>query len=139
MREAHDRSNFKLNPDKRKEVVKRYKDANKEQGYQYIINDWEGYILRGIKARCRIHSIDFNLDKSDIIIPDKCPYLGVPLTRIQGKGRQETNPSVDRIDPSYGYIKGNIEIISDLANRMKSNARPNELVSFAKEVLRRYE
>ena len=126
------------NPEKRKEVSKKYREVNKEKARQYILDHYEWYILNSARSRCRIHGITFNITEEDIIIPEVCPYLNKPITRIQGKGRQDYNPSLDRIDPTKGYIKGNIEIISDKANRMKNNATKEELVTFANELLKRY-
>ena len=67
-----------------------------------------------------------NLTVDDITIPDFCPVLGIKLR--QGSGHTEDwSPSVDRIDPTKGYVKGNIWIISHKANRMKSNATLEEI------------
>jgi len=124
----------KNNPEKRKEIVKKYKDANKDKACQYILDNYEWYIFNAARTRARVHQVEFNLEKTDIVIPEFCPYLEVPLTRIQGKGRQDFNPSLDRIDPTKGYTRDNIEIISDKANRMKNNASPTELLTFAKNI-----
>lgn len=56
-----------------------------------------------------------------------CPVLGVPLV--------DGNTSIDRIDPSKGYVPGNLQIISSKANRMKNNATVEELRRFAEWVL----
>ena len=56
---------------------------------------------------------------------------------LRGTNRMDV-ASLDRKDPTKGYIKGNIEVISHLANIMKNNANPMLLVSFAQEVLKRY-
>lgn len=45
------------------------------------------------------------------------------------------NPSIDRLDPSIGYIPGNICVISYKANTMKNNASYTELKTFCKNIL----
>ena len=48
--------------------------------------------------------------------------------------RVKNTPSLDRIIPEKGYVKGNIRIISNLANMMKSYASNEELRTFAKNI-----
>ncbi len=73
------------------------------------------------------------------MIPTHCPYLGCELTYITGQGRLDTTASVDKIDPELGYVKGNVQVISDLANRMKNSATLQQLTTFAKNVLERHQ
>lgn len=80
--------------------------------------------------------MEFALEQDDIVIPERCIYLNVPLTNTYGRGRVATNASIDRVDSTKGYTKENIQIISDLANRMKSNATIEQLVEFATNVLK---
>jgi len=61
----------------------------------------------------------FNIEVSDIIIPDICPVLGLFISK-EAKGRQDNSPSLDRIDNSKGYVKGNICVISWKANNIKN-------------------
>lgn len=41
--------------------------------------------------------------------------------------KKENSPSIDRLDNTKGYVKGNINIISWRANRIKSDATLDEL------------
>ncbi len=59
--------------------------------------------------------------------PKVCPVFGVELDwKVKVNGGQNNSPSLDRIDPTKSYIPGNVMIISDLANQMKSNATPEQ-------------
>lgn len=90
------------------------------------------------KSRARRKGVPFELTMDDLPeeYPETCPLLGVPLeipkySRMDGttksKGPQRHAPSLDRIDPDKGYVKGNIWIISVKANAMKSDATLEEL------------
>ena len=70
------------------------------------------------KSRAKLHNIEFNLDKEDIVIPDVCPVLGTPLV-VTINGRTDNTPTIDKIIPSKGYVKGNVKVISWLANMLK--------------------
>lgn len=77
------------------------------------------------KLRAKKKGLEFNLEISDIVIPDKCPILGIPLTKENNK-QDDSSPSIDRIDNLKGYVKGNIQIISWRANNIKSNGTVEE-------------
>lgn len=63
----------------------------------------------------------------DLIIPEICPVLDIPIIISFGNGRTDNGPSVDRIDNNKGYIKDNIIVISWRANNIKSYASIEEL------------
>lgn len=81
------------------------------------VNSWNKITCNYIRAKCIKENLEFNLEPSDIVVPEKCPILGIPI-EIGIKYRYNS-PSVDRIDNSKGYIKDNIQIISFSANSMK--------------------
>jgi len=74
--------------------------------------------------------VPFDLLLEDIVIPESCPILGIPLVRAVGL-MTDNSPSVDRIIPDLGYVKGNIAIISNRANRIKTNATASEIRAVA--------
>lgn len=65
-----------------------------------------------------------------------CPLLEIPLNwNSHAEGRDEFTPSVDKIIPELGYIPGNVRIISNLANMMKSYATKEQLLTFSKNII----
>lgn len=130
-----------MSKEKYKEYYKDYYQKNKEKLGQKTKKWREGrqdlYWLASVRYRCKKNNIPFDLDPSDIIIPERCPVLGIEFKR--GKGHPEdTSPSIDRIDPTKGYTKGNVQIMSNLANKMKANATPEQLLAFADWVYKNY-
>lgn len=98
-------------------------------------NHPEHLIWMETKKRAKKRNISFELEISDIVIPTYCPILGIELSF--GVGRvHDASPSLDRIVPEKGYIKGNCFIISSKANRMKQENTLESLekiVSYIKE------
>lgn len=88
------------------------------------------------KQRCKKSGREFTIKVSDIVIPDKCPILGIPINVNSGRsGAYADSPSLDRVDNSQGYTPSNIQVISQKANAMKHCATNSELQTFAKWVL----
>lgn len=124
----------------RKKYYLAYRNKHRQRLIQsqidYRVQHPERQILRSTKHQAKKIGVEFNLTIEDIVIPEYCPYMGVKITYIYGNGKQQYNPSIDRIDPTKGYIKGNVQMISYLANRMKQDATIEQLVVFAQNVLR---
>ena len=94
---------------------------------------------RRAKSRVVKSGVPFDIEVSDIIIPEFCPILEIPLVVYKGRsGGEHNSPALDRIDNNLGYVKGNIMVISHLANMMKSSASLEQLKKFADWVLTTY-
>ena len=110
----------------------------KDRAAKYMQDNQEYRLLHSCKGNAKRSGLDFNLSVEDIVIPEFCMYLGCRITNTPNQGRVWSNASIDRIDSTKGYIKGNIQVISDLANKMKSNATKDQLITFAKGILNIY-
>jgi hypothetical protein len=107
--------------------------------YDYIPSDKEKSIMERARQNSKRSGFDFNLDKSDIVIPTHCPYLGVELSYNKKDGKLDHYFSIDRIDSSKGYVKGNVQVISRLANTIKNNTTVDQLITFSQNVLKMYD
>ena len=103
------------------------KECRKEVSkQQWVLLDVVKKMHTRCKSRAVLKGIEFDIELSDLVVPEVCPVLGVPFDTSN-----DYCPSVDRIDSTKGYIKGNVMVMSNKANRMKSNATPSELQKFA--------
>lgn len=84
-------------------------------------------LLNIAKNRAKSLGIQFDIDISDITIPTHCPVLGIEMKPNRGR-HQDNSPSLDRIDPLKGYVKGNVAVICFKANRIKNNASYEEIL-----------
>jgi len=80
------------------------------------------------RARAKASGIAFTIGPDDFSWPSHCPALGIQLNP---GGSRDNKPSFDRIDPRYGYVPGNVVVVSMRANRMKSDASAAELQALA--------
>lgn len=96
--------------------------------------------LRNMYHRVRMHSKNTGVG-SDITYEwlvqefghiTHCPILHIPL-EWGAVGRPTSySPSIDKIVPKLGYVRGNVQLISYKANLMKNNADTRELACFGK-------
>jgi hypothetical protein len=116
----------------REKNIERYREWNQN----WCDSNPEKTMLATSRRRALKLGLEFNLTIEDILIPEHCPILGIKLIRQTNKGRSaKCSPSLDRIDSSKGYVKGNVWVISMLANAMKNEANKEELLKFANWIL----
>jgi hypothetical protein len=95
----------------------------------------EARILKDARTRAIKYNLPFDLYLEDIQIPDYCPVLGFPLAKIEGFPNR-ASPSLDRMDPVKGYVRGNVRVISTRANQLKSDASVEELAAVLRDLIR---
>lgn len=106
---------------------KQWRESNPERMMEHRLTwehsrpEWRMY--HNACRRAKELQIPFDITYKDIHIPEYCPVLGFKLT----SDNRETNPSLDRVVPELGYTKGNIQVISMRANRLKQDASIEEL------------
>lgn len=75
-------------------------------------------MLYTAKNRAKKKGLEFDLKPEDLFFPTFCPVLGIRLTLNDG-APADSSPTLDRIDNTKGYVKGNVAVISHKANTMK--------------------
>lgn len=102
------------------------KDCQKSAIKRIARKDPAYHLFKAAKTRAKRRGLDFDLRRGDVVIPKRCPVLGIPLKSGDGKP-SDNSPTIDRIDSSRGYTSDNIAVISWRANTIKSNATPDEI------------
>ncbi len=115
---------------------KKWHEKNKEQisNYrkEYKNKNLTTIMVKNALYRSKKKGLEHNITADDIIIPEKCPALGIVLERKEQSKSIAFSPSLDRLDPAKGYIKDNINIISMRANTLKSDATFEEFEAIYK-------
>lgn len=124
--------------------VKAYNKAHVRERFHYYqgqrrdkrISNISWYLFLECRTRAKRKGIVFDLLPEDIVVPERCPVFGFLMApKALTDRNRDYSPSVDRMDCRLGYVRGNIQVISYLANRMKSNATPDQLAAFSHWIL----
>ena len=101
--------------------LKQLHQERREMGINEVSAIWSR-----AKYRAKRKGWEFTLQQEDIIIPETCPLLGIPLVSTNDK-RDPRNPSLDQKIPGQGYTPDNIWVMSSRANWIKCDASIQEL------------
>ena len=123
---------------KRKEFLQNNPEIAREVSNRALENrkksrkiDPRTQLLADARKRAKRKGMEYDLTKEDLVVPETCPVLGLILEVGEGK-RQPNSPSIDRIDNSKGYVRGNVAIISLRANALKNDGTIEELKAIVK-------
>ena len=87
-------------------------------------------MVRQARHNSGLLGIPFDITFEDVTIPERCPVLGIKLQQTAGR-RGDCSPTLARLVPSLGYVKGNVIVTSWRANRLKSDASADDMVRMA--------
>ena len=143
-----------LNPEERSAYLKAWRASNREKCREYSrvkylkypercrqsvkkahLKNYENKLLHSAKQTSRDNGGTIDINVSDIVIPSVCPLLGIRLDR-SATALSDNLPYIDRIDPSKGYVKGNVWVTSWRANKLKSDGTSEEWTGIWKGVAR---
>ncbi len=116
------------NPERTKEWQKK-NYANNKANWTPISKEYA--MLKAAKTRAKAKGLEYNITAEDVVIPEFCPVFPHIKLRIDNTKSEFDSPTLDRIDASKGYVKGNVAVISHLANTIKSvgNAEQHEQIA----------
>lgn len=81
--------------------------------------------FRTKKANAKTIGWEWTVEFGDLTWPTHCPILGIELDYF-AEACQENSPSFDQRVAGLGYVKGNVDIMSWRANRIKNNGTAAE-------------
>lgn len=115
-----------------------FKEKDVEQAKRYYEKaDRKRMRITQLCARARQRGYVCDLSVDDVDWVEVCPVFGKPIA-FQRESPGPWSVSVDRVDSTSGYVKGNVQVMSRKANTMKSDATPEELLQFADWVYKTY-
>jgi hypothetical protein len=110
----------------RRETTIAFNKTKKKPEGELKKDDRRYKMFHNAQHRAKRKGIPFTITIDDIVIPETCPLLGIPLVSTNDK-RDPRNPSLDQIVPGKGYTPDNIQVISYRANVLKWDATLQEL------------
>lgn len=114
---AYQRSRYSAN-------IKKSRERSRIHSREWRKQNPEKTMFMEAKKRSLEKKIECTITPCDIVIEERCPICNVILQ--QGHGSKiESSPTLDRINPNYGYVANNIAVICWECNRIKNDASAN--------------
>lgn len=95
-------------------------------------------IVRSSKQSAKSRGLAFDIDESDIIKALElgvCQVTGMDLNMTTLDKANPWRPSIDRIDPAKGYVRGNVRIVVWLYNAAKQQYTDGDVLAMAKSLV----
>ncbi len=113
----------------RQRYKSRDEETKKKDRERYMNTPANLRLYKEAERRAKKKNQKFDISPSDIIVPEFCPVFSDILLDSH---KLYACPSLDRLDNTKGYIRGNIRVISHKANSIKGFATAEELYRVAK-------
>ena len=125
-RMKHDNDKYSKSPDAylRRRILTLQQDSHRHRGRRKVLLNYDKFFNEWKKQ--------FN--KTGLT----CPLSGETMTYKLGNGEVLTNISVDRIDSSKDYIRGNIQFVCLMANIMKNRYDDKNLLKWSKKIVNHF-
>lgn len=124
------REYYAANIEKRREASRKWWRAERQRDPTGF---WALRVYHAARTRAKKTGLPFDLDRDHIfsLCVTHCPALGLELT-YNATGTPPNCASLDRIRPELGYVRGNVVVVSYLANTIKQNATAAEVAAVAR-------
>lgn len=98
-------------------------------------------VLSNIRVRCKEKNVECDIDRAYLeelleAQGDVCALTGWPLWKSEGSF-EANSLTVDRLDPTRGYVRGNVRLVTFQANAARGPWDDAQLLKFCRAVLRK--
>lgn len=134
----------KANSDRDAPRQRAYRITNKDRYAEYQrasrAKNPKDHLVYQARARANRDGLPCDITAETVAWPTHCPVLGIELCyektpvaeRRQDWQVRSSTATLDRRVNALGYVSGNVFVISHRANRIKSDATPEELEAVAR-------
>ncbi len=123
-------------PERSQASKKKWRNANREAS-NATRRAWRSKnlvraLVNEARSRAKSREVEFSITTSDVPpMGTHCPLLGHPFPAPSVR-RTPFSPSLDRIDPTRGYVPGNVWVVGYRANLIKNDGTAEEHEAIAR-------
>ena len=134
------------NPAKQKAIQNRAKESDRlyrqthlshyaEWQRQWRAENPKDVMIINARVRAKQRGLLCTITVEDLQWPTHCPIFGLELdynttpTGERKHAKRDAFPTLDRKNPAFGYVPGNVFVISYKANRLKQDSTTEQLAA----------